>query len=274
MLLWKNPNELLANPMWSCSSTMVPNRWLCLSRPFNCLLLCPVVPLSSGFSPAPNPRQVPPPSGSDLSSLAAVSPPSPSSSHMLLPGMHPLPATRAVPHPVPPPSCHGLSLTHLSCALSGRPESVCGRRVGKCFPLPNWEIWEGELGRDPRAPRPCPISHAITDISDRFWEEVEEEDDDLEEEEDDDDDDEDIDMFLEETPVKQVKRLAPQKQTSAAKVREGCPRAPQKPGQRLQATPAKCSARVFSGPGLAQTPPNARVGFQEKKVEKKEEAVR
>uniref|UniRef100_A0A4W2DE42 Nucleoplasmin-2 n=1 Tax=Bos indicus x Bos taurus TaxID=30522 RepID=A0A4W2DE42_BOBOX len=51
----------------------------------------------------------------------------------------------------------------------------------------------------------------------RFWEEVEEEDDDLEEEEDDDDDDEDIDMFLEETPVKQVKRLAPQKQTSAAK---------------------------------------------------------
>uniref|UniRef100_A0A8B9WVA8 Nucleophosmin/nucleoplasmin 2 n=1 Tax=Bos mutus grunniens TaxID=30521 RepID=A0A8B9WVA8_BOSMU len=108
----------------------------------------------------------------------------------------------------------------------------------------------------------------------RFWEEVEEEDDDLEEEEDDDDDDEDIDMFLEETPVKQVKRLAPQKQTSAAKVREGCPRAPQKPGQRLQATPAKCSAQVFSGPGLAQTPPNARVGFQEKKVEKKEEAVR
>uniref|UniRef100_A0A8C0A704 Nucleoplasmin-2 n=2 Tax=Bos TaxID=9903 RepID=A0A8C0A704_BOSMU len=53
----------------------------------------------------------------------------------------------------------------------------------------------------------------------RFWEEVEEEDDDLEEEEDDDDDDEDIDMFLEETPVKQVKRLAPQKQTSAAKKR-------------------------------------------------------
>ncbi|KAM7241197.1 hypothetical protein CapIbe_007769 [Capra ibex] len=49
------------------------------------------------------------------------------------------------------------------------------------------------------------------------WEEVEEEEDDLEEEEDDDDDDEDIDMFLEETPIKQVKRLAPQKQTSAGK---------------------------------------------------------
>ncbi|XP_070148322.1 nucleoplasmin-2 isoform X6 [Ovis canadensis] len=47
------------------------------------------------------------------------------------------------------------------------------------------------------------------------WEEVEEEEDDLEEEEDDDDDDED--MFLEETPIKQVKRLAPQKQTSAGK---------------------------------------------------------
>ncbi|CAI9170990.1 unnamed protein product [Rangifer tarandus platyrhynchus] len=48
------------------------------------------------------------------------------------------------------------------------------------------------------------------------WEEVEEEED-LEEEEDDDDDDEDVDMFLEETPIKQVKRLAPQKQTGAAK---------------------------------------------------------
>lgn len=95
----------------------------------------------------------------------------------------------------------------------------------------------------PRAPRPCPISHAIADISDGSWEEVEEEEDDLEEEEDDDDDDED--MFLEETPIKQVKRLAPQKQTSAGKVREGCPRAPQKPGQRLQAPPAKCSARLL-----------------------------
>ncbi|XP_043308877.1 nucleoplasmin-2 isoform X2 [Cervus elaphus] len=51
----------------------------------------------------------------------------------------------------------------------------------------------------------------------RSWEEVEEEEEDLEEEEDDDDDDEDIDMFLEETPVKQVKRLVPQKQTGAAK---------------------------------------------------------
>lgn len=158
--------------------------------------------------------------------------------------------------------------------MSGGPESVCGRQAGKRFPLPHWEIWEGELGRGPRAPRPCPISHAIADISDRSWEEVEEEEEDLEEEEDDDDDDEDIDMFLEETPVKQVKRLVPQKQTGAAKVREGCLRAPQKPGQRLQATPARCSGQVFSGPGLSQTPPNARVGFQEKKMEKKEEAVR
>ena len=59
----------------------------------------------------------------------------------------------------------------------------------------------------------------------------EEEEEDLEEEEDDDDDDEDIDMFLEETPVKQVKRLAPQKQTGAAKVREGCLGAPQNLGR-------------------------------------------
>uniref|UniRef100_A0A8D1BSR5 Nucleoplasmin-2 n=1 Tax=Sus scrofa TaxID=9823 RepID=A0A8D1BSR5_PIG len=61
------------------------------------------------------------------------------------------------------------------------------------------------------------------DPSDLSWEEDEEEEEGPEEEEeeeddDDDDDDDDIDVSLEkETPVKQVKRLAPQKQTSAAK---------------------------------------------------------
>ena len=53
----KTQTNFLANPIWSCSSAMVPGRWLCSSGPFNCLLLCPVVLLSSGFSPAPNPRR-------------------------------------------------------------------------------------------------------------------------------------------------------------------------------------------------------------------------
>ncbi|XP_061056649.1 nucleoplasmin-2 isoform X1 [Eubalaena glacialis] len=54
---------------------------------------------------------------------------------------------------------------------------------------------------------------------DQSWEEEEGEEEDLEEEEEEeDDDDEDIDVSLEkETPVKQVKRLAPQKHTSVAK---------------------------------------------------------
>ncbi|KAM9082720.1 nucleoplasmin-2 isoform 1-T2 [Megaptera novaeangliae] len=59
---------------------------------------------------------------------------------------------------------------------------------------------------------------------DQSWEEEEGEEEDLEEEEEEeeeeeDDDDEDIDVSLEkETPVKQVKRLAPQKHTSVAKI--------------------------------------------------------
>ncbi|XP_057580643.1 nucleoplasmin-2 isoform X3 [Hippopotamus amphibius kiboko] len=54
---------------------------------------------------------------------------------------------------------------------------------------------------------------------DQSWEEEEEEDveeEDVEEEEEEEDDD-DEDVSLEESPVKQVKRLAPQKQTSVAK---------------------------------------------------------
>ncbi|XP_057580642.1 nucleoplasmin-2 isoform X2 [Hippopotamus amphibius kiboko] len=57
------------------------------------------------------------------------------------------------------------------------------------------------------------------DTSDQSWEEEEEEDveeEDVEEEEEEEDDD-DEDVSLEESPVKQVKRLAPQKQTSVAK---------------------------------------------------------
>eukprot|EP00071_Canis_lupus_P056157 XP_849602.1 nucleoplasmin-2 [Canis lupus familiaris] len=62
--------------------------------------------------------------------------------------------------------------------------------------------------------------------ADVSWEEVEEDPEEEEEEEeeshsdevdDDDDDDDDVDVSLEETPVKQVKRLASQKQTSVAK---------------------------------------------------------
>ncbi|KAM8918963.1 nucleoplasmin-2 isoform 2-T2 [Lycaon pictus] len=63
------------------------------------------------------------------------------------------------------------------------------------------------------------------DTADVSWEEVEEDPEEEEEEEeeshsdevDDDDDDDDVDVSLEETPVKQVKRLASQKQTSVAK---------------------------------------------------------
>nr|XP_011740344.1 nucleoplasmin-2 isoform X3 [Macaca nemestrina] len=54
--------------------------------------------------------------------------------------------------------------------------------------------------------------------SDLTWEEEEEEEGEEEEEEEEDDEDEDADVSLEEeSPVKQVKRLVPQKQTSVAK---------------------------------------------------------
>nr|XP_035931093.1 nucleoplasmin-2 isoform X2 [Halichoerus grypus] len=67
----------------------------------------------------------------------------------------------------------------------------------------------------------------LYDTADPSWEEEEEEEEEAEEEEeeegdsgevDDDDDDDDVDVSLEEeTPLKQVKRLASQKQTSVAK---------------------------------------------------------
>nr|KAF6481283.1 nucleophosmin/nucleoplasmin 2 [Molossus molossus] len=58
------------------------------------------------------------------------------------------------------------------------------------------------------------------DTADLSWEEEEEEEEEEEqepEEEDDDDDDDEVDVSLEETPVKQGKRLVPQKLTSVAK---------------------------------------------------------
>ncbi|XP_073856566.1 nucleoplasmin-2 isoform X2 [Macaca fascicularis] len=56
------------------------------------------------------------------------------------------------------------------------------------------------------------------EASDLTWEEEEEEEGEEEEEEEEDDEDEDADVSLEEeSPVKQVKRLVPQKQTSVAK---------------------------------------------------------
>jgi hypothetical protein len=54
----------------------------------------------------------------------------------------------------------------------------------------------------------------IPETSDLTWEDDEEE----EEEEEEEDEDEDADISLEEIPVKQVKRVAPQKQMSIAKV--------------------------------------------------------
>ncbi|XP_006156541.1 nucleoplasmin-2, partial [Tupaia chinensis] len=54
------------------------------------------------------------------------------------------------------------------------------------------------------------------ETSDLLWEEEEEEEEGEEEEEEDDDDD-DAEVSLEDTPVKQVKRLAPQKQPDVAK---------------------------------------------------------
>ncbi|XP_008149787.2 nucleoplasmin-2 [Eptesicus fuscus] len=55
------------------------------------------------------------------------------------------------------------------------------------------------------------------DIPDLSWEEEEEEEDQQSEEDDDDDDDDDEDISLEDSPVKQGKRLASQKQASVAK---------------------------------------------------------
>ncbi|XP_059782945.1 nucleoplasmin-2 isoform X2 [Balaenoptera ricei] len=127
---------------------------------------------------------------------------------------------------------------------------------------------------------------------DQSWEEEEGEEEDLEEEEEEeeeeeDDDDEDIDVSLEkETPVKQVKRLAPQKHTSVAKVREGRPPTPQRLLRNLdQASPVECAearGNTCQVPGgsllcpwaLPELPIMLVFGFQEKKVEKEEVAVR
>ncbi|XP_059130323.1 nucleoplasmin-2 [Peromyscus eremicus] len=65
--------------------------------------------------------------------------------------------------------------------------------------------------------------HECYETSDIPWEDDEEDEEDgeeegeEEEEEEEDDEDEDVDISLEETPIKQVKRVAPQKQMSAAK---------------------------------------------------------
>ncbi|OBS73015.1 hypothetical protein A6R68_12397 [Neotoma lepida] len=62
--------------------------------------------------------------------------------------------------------------------------------------------------------------HECYETSDLPWEDEEEEEEDgeeEEEEEEDEDEDEDAEISLEETPIKQVKRVAPQKQMSLAK---------------------------------------------------------
>ncbi|XP_036054470.1 nucleoplasmin-2 [Onychomys torridus] len=60
--------------------------------------------------------------------------------------------------------------------------------------------------------------HECYETSDIPWEDDEEEEEDgEEEEEEEEDEDEDVDISLEETPIKQVKRVAPQKQMSLAK---------------------------------------------------------
>ncbi|KAK2093769.1 hypothetical protein P7K49_027507 [Saguinus oedipus] len=99
----------------------------------------------------------------------------------------------------------------------------------------------------------CPLSHAITETSDLTWEEEEEEEgeEEEEEEEEEDDEDEDVDISLEESPVKQGKRLVPQKQPSVAKVGEGawlfggryCPcRSPSEGwGARSLGQPSECA---------------------------------
>lgn len=62
-----------------------------------------------------------------------------------------------------------------------------------------------------------PTSHAMTETSDLPWEDDEEEEEE-EEEDEEEDEDVDLDLSIEETPIKQVKRAAPHKQTSLAKV--------------------------------------------------------
>lgn len=96
----------------------------------------------------------------------------------------------------------------------------------------------------------------------------------------------------EETPVKQVKRLASQKQASIAKVREGTPRGSSETWARPAAWSVPECAEAWGGPAPgaqrpvlsgsplwpwapAPTTPILLVfGFQKKKVEKEEEAVR
>uniref|UniRef100_A0A8D1KPN2 Nucleophosmin/nucleoplasmin 2 n=1 Tax=Sus scrofa TaxID=9823 RepID=A0A8D1KPN2_PIG len=114
------------------------------------------------------------------------------------------------------------------------------------------------------------------DPSDLSWEEDEEEEEGPEEEEeeeddDDDDDDDDIDVSLEkETPVKQVKRLAPQKQTSAAKVREEhhpppWARPPELSALRPGPDLPGAQREPALAPSLTHTPHNACVWFLEEK---------
>ncbi|XP_077799335.1 nucleoplasmin-2 isoform X1 [Macaca mulatta] len=146
------------------------------------------------------------------------------------------------------------------------------------------------------------------EASDLTWEEEEEEEGEEEEEEEEDDEDEDADVSLEEeSPVKQVKRLVPQKQTSVAKVGEGvwlfgrkwCPYRStsegwatgslgQPPKLSVQDGPrppwlvlARCSAGtlwtlgICSGSGLCPNSPNKLFfGSQKKKLEKEQEETR
>lgn len=75
---------------------------------------------------------------------------------------------------------------------------------------------------------PFSCCDSLTDTSDLSWEEEELEEEEEEGDNDDDDEDDDDDngdaSLEEETPVKHIKRLVPQKQTSVAKVRGGPPR--------------------------------------------------
>ncbi|XP_053072421.1 nucleoplasmin-2 isoform X2 [Acinonyx jubatus] len=122
------------------------------------------------------------------------------------------------------------------------------------------------------------------DTSDLSWEEEEEdleeeeeEEDDSNDDDDDDDDDVDVDVSLEEeTPLKQVKRLASQKQTGVAKVREGT--TPHTGSSETWARPPELSVSVqrpgvlpgaqqeSAGPGPCPNCPHAAcVCFPEKK---------
>ena len=166
-----------------------------------------------------------------------------------LPTYHHLSPLELSQHP-PPPEPHSLT-------SSGEESS----------PLP--------LGAETPGSGLCP-SCAIADPSDLSWEEDEEEEEGPEEEEeeeddDDDDDDDDIDVSLEkETPVKQVKRLAPQKQTSAAKVREEhhpppWARPPELSALRPGPDLPGAQREPALAPSLTHTPHNACVWFLEEK---------